>query len=142
MINKFLKKVFKKISYSIFIKIYGKIEKKININEDERIKVKIVNAEENLKYRVYSITNGRLYTDRIQDTAILLDNKIIEEPSFQWRNTNESKIFNANVSNNIVFKKGTPRKLKNLKGTVLSLLTGGGGNNNYWHWPYLMFFPD
>ena len=36
--------------------------------------------------------------------------------------------------NNIVFKKGTPRKLTNLNGSVLSLLTGGGGNNNYWHW--------
>ena len=36
--------------------------------------------------------------------------------------------------NNIVFKKGTPRKLRNIKGRVLSLLTGGAGNNNYWHW--------
>ena len=32
--------------------------------------------------------------------------------------------------------KGTPRKLKEIKGTVLSLLTGGAGNNNYWHWLY------
>ena len=23
---------------------------------------------------------------------------------------------------------------KKIKGTVFSLLTGGGGNSNYWHW--------
>ena len=41
---------------------------------------------------------------------------------------------NSKIENNLVFKKGTPRKLRNLHGSVLSLLTGGGGNNNYWHW--------
>ena len=43
-------------------------------------------------------------------------------------------ICNSKSENNIVFNKGTPRKLINLKGTVLSLLTGGAGNTNYWHW--------
>jgi len=122
------------ISYSIFIKIYGKIEKSINFNEDSRINVKIINIEKNLSYNVYNITNGRLYTDRIQDTAILLENKIIEEASFQLRNAYDNKIYNSKIVDNIVFTKGTPRKLKNLNGSVLSLLTGGAGNNNYWHW--------
>jgi len=84
-----------------------------------------------LKYKVYKITDGRLYTDRIHNTAALLENKIIEGPSFQLKFNNYSPI-----SNNIVFEKGTPRRLKNLKGAVLSLLTGGGGNSNYWHWLY------
>ena len=46
----------------------------------------------------------------------------------------DGKIYNSKINDNIVFKKGTPRILKNLNGTVLSLLTGGGGNSNYWHW--------
>ena len=83
MIKKFLQKIFKKISYAIFLKIYGKIEKSIDCSQDKRIKVKIVNIDKDLSYRVYNISNGRLYTDRIHDTAVLLDNKIIEEPSFQ-----------------------------------------------------------
>jgi capsular polysaccharide biosynthesis protein len=33
-----------------------------------------------------------------------------------------------------VLKIGTPRRLRNLNGAVLSLLTGGAGNANYWHW--------
>ena len=75
--------------------------------------------------------NCRMYTDRIHDTAVILENKIIEGPSFQLRNNK-----NSNIRDNIVFKKGTPRKLRNLNGIVLSLLTGGGGNDNYWHWLY------
>ncbi len=129
-----MQKIFKIFSYNIFIIIYGKIEKSISISNDNRIKVKTIEEKENLKYKVYEITNGRLYTDRIQDTAVLLDNKIIEGPSFQLRYTHDSKIYNSNIRDNIVFKKGTPRKLINLNGSVLSLLTGGGGNNNYWHW--------
>ena len=134
MIKKFLQKLFKIVSYGYFFKIYGKIEKSIENSSDERIKVKIVNIEKDLRYKAYKIIDGRLYTDRINDTALILDNKIIEGPSFQLRYMSDGEIYNSKVNDNIVFKKGTPRILKNLNGTVLSLLTGGGGNNNYWHW--------
>ena len=134
MIKKILQKIFKKFSYGIFLKIYGKIENSIECEKDDRIKVKTISEEENLKYKIYKIPNSRLYTDRIQDAAVIIDNKIVEGPSFQFRYTKASTISNSKSENNIVFKKGTPRKLKNLKGTVLSLLTGGAGNTNYWHW--------
>ena len=154
MIKKYLQKIFKKISYGIFFKIYGSIENSIENNKDNRIKVKLINIDKELSYKVYIISNGRLYTDRIHDTAAILDNKIIEGPSFQFRQITNPKfnsklrneinygrypntpniIINSKTRNNIVFSKGTPRKLRNLNGSVLSLLTGGGGNNNYWHW--------
>ena len=133
MIKNFLRKIFKIVSYGIFFKIYGKVEKSIKINENDRIKTQSVNIE-NKKYKVYNISQGRLYTDRIHDTAVLLDNKIIEGPSFQLRQPHDAQIYNSKIDDNIVFTKGTPRKLINLKGSVLSLLTGGGGNNKYWHW--------
>jgi len=133
VIKKFLRQIFKIISYGLFFKIYGKIEKSIGISDDDRIKFKILNIED-LKYKVYNIYKGRLYTDRIQDVAVLLDNNIVDEPSFQLRHTSNSQIYNSKINDNIVFSKGTPRKLKNLNGSVLSLLTGGGGNNKYWHW--------
>jgi len=136
MIKKYLIKIFRKISYGFFFKIYGTIENSIANREDNRIKVKITNIEKGLSYKIYIISNGRLYTDRIHDTAAILDNKIVEGPSFQLRRGLNSVIFNSNIEDNIVFSKGTPRKLRNLKGSVLSLLTGGAGNNNYWHWLY------
>ena len=106
----------------------------IEIEKDDRIKVDVVNKEQGISYKVYKISSGRLYTDRVHDTAVLLDNKIIKGPSFQIRGGFESDIFNSEAKKNIVFDKGTPRKLRNLNGSVLSLLTGGAGNNNYWHW--------
>ena len=136
MIKKYLQKIFKKISYSFFIKVYGSIDSSIKSNSDNRIKIKIAEIEKNISYKVYIISNGRLYTDRIHDAAAILDNKIIEGPSFQLRAGPESTIQFSKISDNIVFEKGTPRKLKKLNGSVLSLLTGGGGNNNYWHWLY------
>ena len=136
MINKYLKKIFKKIIYKFFFKIYGTIENSIDSKSDNRIKVIVINKEEGINYKVYSISSGRLYTDRVHDIAALLDNKIIEGASLQFRDGPESTIQISNAKNNIVLEKGTPRKLRKLNGTVLSLLTGGAGNSNYWHWLY------
>jgi len=133
VIKKYLQKIFKKISYGLFLKIHGPIKNFIKAQDDKRIEVKSFTTEEQLNYKVYSITNGRLYTDRIHDAAAILDNNIIEGPSFQFRQK-ANIIINSKISDNIVFSKGTPRILRNLNGSVLSLLTGGAGNNNYWHW--------
>ena len=134
MIKKYLQKIFKKISYGFFLKIYGGIKDSIENDSDNRIKVNTANLDKEFSYKVYIISSGRLYTDRIHDTAVIIDNKIIEGPSFQLRKGAGDHIFNSNVKNNVVLTKGTPRKLRKLNGSLLSLLTGGAGNNNYWHW--------
>ena len=84
--------------------------------------------DQNYSYKIFQIKNCRIYTDTVTDTAFIIDNRIINGPSFQHRNPK-----NAEVSENIVFQKGTPKLKKKLSGTVFSLLTGGGGNANYWH---------
>ena len=134
-IKKKLQNLFKVVSYKIFILFYGNIKGKTNFKKDSRIKIQIVKKENNIKYRVFNIKNGRLYTDRIQDTAIILDNFIVEGPSFQLRQINLAKN-NVEVEQNIVFRKGTPRLKKKINGKVLSLLTGGAGNHNFWHWMF------
>jgi len=48
VIKKFLQKIFKIVSYGILSKVYGKIEKSVDISEDDRVKVKIVNIEKDL----------------------------------------------------------------------------------------------
>ena len=130
-IKKILQNSFKFFFYKAFALIYGDIKGKINPEKDSRIKIETIEKENNLKYRIYKIKDGRLYTDRVHDTAIILDNFIVEGPSYQLRT-----IDNAQVEKNIVFQKGTARIKKKLKGVVLSLLTGGAGNANYFHWIY------
>jgi hypothetical protein len=124
---------FKLFSYGIFKIIHGKIEGIIDPNNNDEIEIKFVKKNGQINYNVYKVKNGRLYTDRINDTAIIKNNKIIKGPSFQFR-TDNSRVINGNVKENIVFTKGTPRLQKKIKGKVLSLLTGGAGNDNYWHW--------
>jgi len=138
VIKKFLQKIFKIISYKIFSIVHGKIEGFIESSKDKRIKIEIINLEEDLKYNIYRIKDARLYTDRIHDAAIILDNKVVEGPSFQLRYKAgpDYRLYNSKAEDSIVFEKGTPRMLRKINGSVLSLLTGGGGNDNYWHWIY------
>ena len=58
--------------------------------------------------KIFSIRNCRIYTDTVTDTAFIINNQIIDGPSFQHRNPK-----NADVSENIVFQKGTPKLKKN-----------------------------
>ena len=121
--KKLFQNIFKTISYSLFKIIYKKIKKISDEENSNEIQIKNIKKDEDLKYQVYNIKNGRIYTDRINDTAVILKNKIIEKASFQFREIN-SRIYNADIKQNIVFSKGPPRLQKKIKGNVLSLLTG------------------
>ena len=131
--KKIFQNIFKIISYSLFKIFYKKIEKIANQKNNNEIRVSNIKKNGNFEYQIYTINKGRLYTDRVNDTAVITKNEIVENASFQYRVEN-SKVFNADIKKNIVFSKGTPRLQKKINGSVLSLLTGGGGNDNYWHW--------
>jgi len=133
--KKTLQKHFKSIVYSLFKILYGKIEDVINPENAEVISTNLVNKNDKFLYKIYKIENGRLYTDRVNNTAIIKNNKIIDGPSFQFR-TIDSNVINTNVRENLALINGTPRLKKNIEGSVLSLLTGGAGNENYWHWMF------
>ncbi len=130
--KKLLQKIFKNFFYLLFKLKHGKIkfDKIIQKNLFEEENVIIEKDNHRYSYSVYSCSNSRLYTDRIQDTAIVKNNYLLDEPSFQLRNN----IFDKNIEKNIVLKIGTPNIIKKVDGSVLSLLTGGGGNDNYFHW--------
>ena len=132
-IKKHFQKIFKSAGYFLFKILHGKVNRILNPEDSEEIQIDSVNKGENFSYKLYKIKKGILYTDRINDTAVIKNNMIVQGPSFQFRTIN-SQVVNGNVKDNIVFSKGTPRFKKKIKGRVLSLLTGGGGNENYWHW--------
>ena len=129
-IKKKLKKIFRSIFYKIFFYKYGRIKFKKTNNKN--LVVRSVKINNRFQYPIYECLKSRLYTNRIQDTAIIQNNILLDKPSFQLRDNN----FDHNIRKNIVLKIGTPRLLKKLNGNVASLLTGGGGNNNYFHWMF------
>ncbi len=128
-IKKKLIRSFKSLGYYALSLFHGKIEGIIDIEDNASIKTFTKKFDKELNYIIFEIDNCRVYTDTVTDTAFIIENKLIKGPSFQHRNPK-----NADITENIVLQKGTPKLKKKLKGSVFSLLTGGGGNSNYWHW--------
>ena len=125
-----LSEFYKKKIQNFFKYLYGEISEKILHTDNKDIIFLRTSIEKN-DYNIYICKACSLYTDTIHDTAIIKNRKIVDGPSFQLRDN-----INVNCINNSVISKGTPRFRKKIKGKVLSLLTGGGGNANYWHWMF------
>jgi len=128
-ITKKLKLLFKYVGYSLYKIIYGDIKEIIYSSESKKIKVEKIKFSDIFIYRIFTVSKCRLYNDTINTLAIITDNKLVEGPSYQFDNAKNSEIYN-----NFVVKNGTPRLKKKIKGSILVLLTGGAGNENYWHW--------
>ena len=136
--KRYFQNQFKKIIHFFFFLLYGKIRKCLSAEFVDKILIKEV-IKDNTKYKLYIVSNARLYTNTIDDSAVIINNKIIDGPSYQLRsekNDNLSPRNNSPAINNIIFNIGTPRFKKKINGSVISLLSGGGANNNYFHWLY------
>ncbi len=125
---------FKKIFQLVFMLIYGKVKYRKEITTSNNIlKRKIKNIVSDIEgsksYYSYKISNGRIYTDYIENVAIIDGNNLVNEASYQQI---LGKLKDA--KENIVLTKGTPRLQKKINGRVLSLAQGASGNKNYAHW--------
>ena len=136
---KYKKKIqfyFKKFFQLVFLLIYGKTKyKNDSVTSGNIIKRKIENIVSDIKgsksYFSYKIKNGRVYTDYVEHVAIIDDNILVNEASYQ-QVSGELK----DAKKNIVLTKGTPRIKKKIIGRVLSLVQGASGNKNYLHWVF------
>lgn len=125
-LKKKLQLIFKFFVSKIFIIIYGKI--KISKVLPNDINIREVLIDKNI-YKIFNIRNGVIYTDYVQNVAVIKDNIIIDDISYQQIN-GELK----SAAFNIVLKKGLPNIKKKNKHCVFSLAQGASGNNNYFHW--------
>ena len=133
-IKKKIQSIFKNIGYSLSKAFYGHIKGVIESKNNPSIEITEKTLEKDYLYKIYIIKHCKLYTDTVNDAAFIIKDKIIDGPSYQFRSENFQGVKNSDISQNIVFKKGTPRIKRKINGTVFSLLTGGAGNSNYWHW--------
>ena len=83
---------------------------------------------------VVSLTNGRVYNIDAPNIAVMSgDNFFIEGLSFQWRREFDHEDLAPSASNSIFARKMFDAPIK-YKGTVFSLLSGGGAIDYYYHW--------
>ena len=131
-IRKILQKHFKNFFQLIFKILYGKINLPKNSNNLnlKKIKVKEISINEK-KYdvdnNIYIISDGIIFTDLVEHVAIIKNNFILPEISYQQID-GELK----DINHNRVIHKGTNRIQKKINGKIFCLVQGGSGNN-YFH---------
>jgi hypothetical protein len=82
---------------------------------------------------IVTLKNGRIYsTDPSNMAVISEENYLIDEISFQWTPDQGEKLLTG--KDNAIFKKKGLKKPMKYKGTVFSLLGGGGAKSYYYHW--------
>lgn len=84
---------------------------------------------------IANIANGRIDTDKGSSIAVFnRDNYLLGDVSFQFVKRPEGGFDHGEVRQNNIFSRSYLTKPKKVEGTVFSLLTGGGGNANFYHW--------
>ena len=130
MIKKMLKFYYKVLSQSFFKFLYGKvIISKSTSNLIKKIKINdsVFRSYKNQYYYFYTIKNARIFTDNNENVAIIKNNTLISDVSFQQIN---GRLRSAKY--NSTLKKGTTSIIKKIEGKVFNLCQGGSGNN-YFH---------
>ena len=129
-IKRKIRNLFYRNFQKIFIILYGKIKYDTNIKKFTHIKLSkdILFENDKLKYFTYLTPKSRIYTDYIQNVALIKNNSLIKEGSYQQVNGILSK-----PGSNSVIQSGTPRLLKKFNGKIFSLVQGISGEN-YFHW--------
>ena len=118
----------------LFKLIYGKIVNIIPAKKNQNVFIKKILLSKNISYNIYILKNARSYQGSVHDNALIINNKVIDKPSYQFRFNSKKRIHNGKIRQNIVFREGTPKLKKKINGNVLLLLTGGAGKDNYFHW--------
>ena len=72
--------------------------------------------------------NGRVFTNNVENLSIISEHKLLDNFSYQQIN---GKLVKS--KNNEVIKKGTPRFIYKIKGSLAILAQGASGYNNYAH---------
>lgn len=127
-------KLIKIIKIVFFNLIYGRISKVQTKKNNQNITIKKVSFKKKYFYNVYFSKNSRNYVGSIHDSALIINNSVFPQASYQYRYNRYNLIQNADVKKNIVFTEGTARFKKEILGSVFMLLTGGAGKENYFHW--------
>jgi len=83
-------------------------------------------------YKAFRVPKARLQTDCDRYVAVTVQNELLAGPSFQWLGFNKPELAPEQSQAFGWGRIGSePRRVR---GTILSLLTGWPGNENYYHW--------
>ena len=117
-------KLYKNLLKIFFIAVYGRI---YNSNKNlKKIHIDKVDFIDNInvkkfQYKIFTIDNGRVFTNLVENVSIIFKNYLIKDASFQQI---KGKLSN---NKNAVIKDGTPKILRKINGTTIVLSQGASG---------------
>ena len=131
LLKKKIKLFYNTIIKFFFWGVYGKI--KIQKKIQKEIKVTTIykifnNNVKKYKYKLYQINNGRVFTNYVENLAVISKNILIKDASFQ-----QIKGYLKQNKNEVLLN-GTPKFKKKVNGRMLVLTQGASGHFNYAHW--------
>lgn len=129
--------IFKRLFNFLRLQTYGRVlrlrfgpKSIMDLNDLQEIEL-IKPIKSGRIYFVASVPDAILFTDTIHTISISKDHKMIPEVSWQYEQGRQKDDSSNYYLNGKIFPQNPPEPLK---GTVISLLTGGSGINNYYHW--------
>ncbi|WP_310417262.1 glycosyltransferase family 61 protein [Chamaesiphon sp. OTE_8_metabat_110] len=100
----------------------------------EDVKVHEVRIDDR-PYQVVNVRNGRIFTDRSGNVSVMSRRSLV--PAVSWQYNPDGAAALPDIENHLLTQKLLLDRFPwRIQGTVVSLLTGGGANNNYFHWLY------
>lgn len=127
-----LKKFYNKIVKLSFDFIYKKIEISEKKFQKKNILIKKIklNKFSNKVFKIFEVSDSRIYSDRSQNVAIIKDKFLLDKISIQI-----NKNCLVDIKKNSILKTGTRNLIqKKYHGNILSLIQGASATNNYGHW--------
>jgi capsular polysaccharide biosynthesis protein len=131
LLKKKFKFFYKKLIINIFFAIYGKIKVQKKIQKEIKVTsiYKIFKSNiKKYKYRLYQINNGRVFTNYVENLAVISKNILMRDVSFQQIKGHLKQ------NRNEVLLNGTPKFKKKINGRMVVLTQGASGHFNYAHW--------
>ena len=129
-ISYFTKKEYKSLISLVFSSIYGKI---VISKKPPKTKFKLIRGINykdffKYKYKFFELSDGRVFTDNIENVSIISKNKLLDKFSYQ-----QIKGELVNSKKNQVIKTGTPKLILKIDKNLAILAQGASGYNNYAH---------
>ena len=129
-ISFFAKKKYKSVRSSVFLSVYGKltISKKPPKTKIKLLRNLSYKDFSKYKYKFFEVSDGRVFTDNIENVSIMSKNILLDKFSYQQIN---GKLVNSRK--NQVIRTGTPKLLQKINKDLAVLAQGASGYNNYAH---------
>ena len=126
-----LKFFYNKIIQSFFFGLYGKI--KIQSLDLKKVKIQKIKYIDKINvkkfdYKIIQIKGGRSFTNYVENVAVISENTLIKDVSFQQIKGNLKQ------NRNVVLSSGTPKFKRKFAGKTLVLTQGASSHFNYAHW--------